>query len=94
MDNDKKKSSIYNNNISDLDKKAVAMKLSSCTCSTQQDCNHVAVKLELFSNIPLISNTNDLTYYKKAIYGVESFFAEHNLSIIQRVNSSSAKRNP
>ena len=56
--------------------------------------NLIAVKLELFGNIPLVLDFNDLKYCEKALYGVESFFMEYHPSLIKWVESSSAKCNP
>lgn len=63
-------------------------------CNTQHDCNSAIVKLELFGNILLILNANDFECCKKAIYGIKSFSMICNLSIIERVELSSVKRNP
>lgn len=58
------------------------MKLSFCTKSAQCDCNSAAVKLELFGNISLIPDANDLEHRGKVVYGIELSFTEWNPSIV------------
>lgn len=60
---------------------------------TQYDCNFTIVKLELFGNILLFSNVNDLEHYGKIVYGVELPFTKCNPSIIKGVESSSVEYN-
>lgn len=60
---------------------------------TQRNGNFIVIKLELFGNILLFSNTNDLKHYGKIVYGVELPFAKCNPSIIEGVESSSVEYN-
>lgn len=53
-----------------------------------------AIKSELFGNIPLILDTNDLQCYKKTVHKVELFFVKHNPSVIERTESFSVECNP
>lgn len=92
MDNDNKKLSIYNDNNSNLDKKVVKIEFFF-HANTQRDCNLAAVKPELFDNIPLVLDVNNLKYCGKAIHKVESSSTERKLSVVKRVDSSSAERN-
>lgn len=78
MDNHNKEHSMYNNNDSDFDKKTFEIKLFSHTNSAQCDYNPAAVKLELFGNISLVSNTNNFEHCRKAIHRVKSSFVECN----------------
>lgn len=94
MEDDNKEPSINNENNSDLDKKAVEMKLFFYTSSAQRNCNSAIVKLELFGNISLIPDANDLEHCGKVVYGVELSFTECNPSNIKGVKSSFAKCNP
>lgn len=81
-------------NNSDFNKEVIEMELSSAANNAQRDCNLTVVKLELFGNIPLVSDTNDLEHHKKAVHNVESSSAKRNSSIVEGAESSSAECNP
>ena len=54
----------------------------------------ITIKLELFSNILLILDANDLKQYcGKAIHRVESSSAKYNISVIKEVKSSFTEYN-
>lgn len=70
------------------------MELSFSASSNQYDCDPATVKLELFDNIALVPNTNDLKRRGKTVHGVKSSSAECNLSVIEKIKSSSVECNP
>lgn len=94
MDNDNKKLGTYDDKNSDLDEEVVEIESSFRASSTQRDCNPTTVKLELFDNILIVFDANDLERCKKTVHKVESFSTKHNPSIIKGVKSTSADCNP
>lgn len=83
-----------NDNNSNLHKEAVEIELSSYASSAQRNCDPTTVKLELFGNIALVSDVNDLERCRKAIHGVGSSPTKHNTSVVQGIESSSAEYSP
>lgn len=91
VDDDSEKLGMFDDNNSDFDKETGGIELFSGTSSAQCDCNPAVVKLELVGNILLVLDANDFKHREKTVHGVESSFAEHNPSIVERVESSSAE---
>ena len=62
MNNKNKKPIMFNNINSDFDKEVVEIKLFFGICNARRDCNLATLKLELFGNILLVTNANDLKH--------------------------------
>ena len=71
----------------------VEIELFFYTSSAQYNYDSAIVKLELYGNISLIPNANELKRCGKAIYGIESSFTKQNSSIIEGAKLFSAECN-